>query len=305
MVQNRAAGKEGRRLAAGVVGGRVAGPGGEPAGRRRRDPVGVPGPQRWTNLPTRKDFTPLVMQLANHVARRPPVDAPAVVLADGAAEFVVNGLWGDVRAEVKKPSGGDPIPVQFERNGPRLLASFTDTSETRLLHAEREEPLPGPGTGGQRGVRRELVAGGVGLHDAEQGAAARTIAIREADFRGRHGRRGEGAPAREGRATPPRRLTCCGSSCCWPFLRTSSSWRRGAAGGRRPGRTFRERSACISARAGSWVGSMAGGAVEVVVEVRFPIAEHGLHCRGFGGSVGFLLPFVLLLSGGSEGNGSW
>ncbi len=88
-----------------------------------------PAHTRWTNLPTRKDFTPLVMQLANHVARRPPVDAPAVVLADGAAEFVVNGSWGDVQAEVKKPSGGDPVPVQFERNGPRLLASFTDTSE--------------------------------------------------------------------------------------------------------------------------------------------------------------------------------
>ena len=83
---------------------------------------------RWTSLPARKDFTPLVMQLANHVARRPPVDAPSVVLADGTAEFTVNGLWGDVKAEVKTPSGR-VVEQPFERSGPRLLGSFTETSE--------------------------------------------------------------------------------------------------------------------------------------------------------------------------------
>ena len=71
-----------------------------------------PAHTRWTNLPTRKDFTPLVMQLANHVARRPPVDAPSVVLADGTAEFAVNGLWGDVKAEVKNAVG----PADEPRN---------------------------------------------------------------------------------------------------------------------------------------------------------------------------------------------
>lgn len=87
-----------------------------------------PAHMRWTSLPARKDFTPLVMQLANHVARRPPVDAPSVVLADGTAEFTVNGLWGDVKAEVKTPSGR-VVDQPFERNGPRLLGSFTETSE--------------------------------------------------------------------------------------------------------------------------------------------------------------------------------
>ena len=87
-----------------------------------------PAHMRWTNLPARKDFTPLVMQLANHVARRPPVDAPSVVLADGTAEFTVNGLWGDVKAEVKTPSGR-VVDQPFERSGPRLLGSFTENSE--------------------------------------------------------------------------------------------------------------------------------------------------------------------------------
>jgi von Willebrand factor type A domain/Aerotolerance regulator N-terminal len=87
-----------------------------------------PAHTRWTSLPTRPDFAPLAMQLANHVARRPPVDGPSVVLADGTAEFAVNGLWGDVKAEVKTPSGL-VVDQQFERSGPRLLGSFTETSE--------------------------------------------------------------------------------------------------------------------------------------------------------------------------------
>ena len=68
------------------------------------------------------------MQLANQVARRPPVDGPSVVLADGTAEFAVNGSWGDVKAEVKTPAGRI-VDQPFERRGPRSLGSFIETSE--------------------------------------------------------------------------------------------------------------------------------------------------------------------------------
>jgi len=61
------------------------------------------------------------MQLANHVARRPPVDGPSVVLADGTAEFAVNGYG---RREGRSQNTVRRIVDQtFERNGPRLLGS--------------------------------------------------------------------------------------------------------------------------------------------------------------------------------------
>ncbi len=261
-----------------------------------------PAHTRWTNLPTRKDFTPLVMQLANHVARRPPVDAPAVVLADGDGGVrgqrpVGRRASRGQEAERRRP---DPGAVRAQRAAPAGLVH--GHVGARLLHAEREEPIPGPGSGRQRGVRREPVAGGVGLHDAEQGAAARTIAIREADFRGRHGRRGEGP--RHGRAGRRRR----GASPAVVLPAAGRFCERVLPGdvGRpaEEGRGGRSGSGARASGAGRLVGRRAwrgrgrssrGG----------PIAEHGLHCRGFGGSVGFLLPFVLLLSGGSEGNGSW
>jgi hypothetical protein len=106
-----------------------------------------PAHTRWTSLPTRPDFAPLVMQLANHVARRPPVDGPSVVLADGTAEFAVNGLWGDVKAEVKTPSGRI-VDQKFERSGPRLLGSFAEASERGYYTLDVKSKSAGQGKTG-------------------------------------------------------------------------------------------------------------------------------------------------------------
>ena len=118
-----------------------------------------PAHMRWTNLPAGPDFTPLIMQLAHHVARRPAVEAPTVVLADGEADFAVDGRWGDVRAAVTKPPrlGADgkplesdttkekPVEVKFERRGPRLRGGFADTSAPGYytLNVESTEARPG------------------------------------------------------------------------------------------------------------------------------------------------------------------
>ena len=106
-----------------------------------------PAHTRWTSLPTRPDFAPLVMQLANHVARRPPVDGPAVVLADGTADFAVSGLWGDVKAEVKTPAGRI-VDQPFERRGPRLLSSFTETSQRGYYTLDVKSKSSGQGKAG-------------------------------------------------------------------------------------------------------------------------------------------------------------
>jgi von Willebrand factor type A domain/Aerotolerance regulator N-terminal len=106
-----------------------------------------PAHTRWTNLPTRPDFAPLVMQLANHVARRPPVDGPSAASTDGIAEFTVNGLWGDVKAEIKTPSGRI-VDLPFERNGPRLLGSFTETSERGYCSLDVRSRSAGQGRAG-------------------------------------------------------------------------------------------------------------------------------------------------------------
>jgi hypothetical protein len=102
-----------------------------------------PAHTRWTSLPTRPDFTPLVMQLANHVARRPGAEAPSAVSADGAAEFSVSGAWGDVAATVKTPSGR-VVEQSFERVGPRLLGTFTETAERGYYTLDVKSTRPEP-----------------------------------------------------------------------------------------------------------------------------------------------------------------
>ncbi len=52
-----------------------------------------PAHPRWTNLPTKPDFVPLVLRLVSHLQRRPEADAPSVVAADAVAEITAALAW--------------------------------------------------------------------------------------------------------------------------------------------------------------------------------------------------------------------
>jgi hypothetical protein len=83
---------------------------------------------RWTNLPTKPDFVPLVLRLAEYVARRPEARVSPVVAAGGAAELTVSAAWSPAEATVRDPAGR-VLPLPLERAGNRLLAAFDGTSE--------------------------------------------------------------------------------------------------------------------------------------------------------------------------------
>lgn len=83
---------------------------------------------RWTNLPTKPDFVPLVLRLAAHVERRPEADVSSVVVADGSAEIGVSTSWSPAEVTVRDPAG-HLLPQALERAGARLLGAFDKTSE--------------------------------------------------------------------------------------------------------------------------------------------------------------------------------
>jgi hypothetical protein len=87
-----------------------------------------PAHTRWTNLPTKPDFVPLVLRLVSHVERRPEVEVSPVVVADGTAEVSVSNTWSPAEATVKVPGGG-LLTLPLERSGPRLLGAFERTAE--------------------------------------------------------------------------------------------------------------------------------------------------------------------------------
>jgi hypothetical protein len=87
-----------------------------------------PAHTRWTNLPTKPDFVPLVLRLTSHVEHRPEVDVSPVVVADGTAEISVSNTWSPAEASVKDPAG-HLLAQPLERSGARLLGAFERTAE--------------------------------------------------------------------------------------------------------------------------------------------------------------------------------
>ena len=87
-----------------------------------------PAHPRWSNLPVKPEFVPLVLRLAGYAARRPEVDVPAAVVADAAAEVAVNAAWAPAELTIKDPAGRS-LPQALERAGARLLGAFERTAE--------------------------------------------------------------------------------------------------------------------------------------------------------------------------------
>lgn len=87
-----------------------------------------PAHTRWTNLPVKPDFVPLMLRLAGHVEHRPEVEVSPVVVADGAAEISVSNAWSPAEARIKDPAGHLFSP-SLERSGGRLLGAFERTGQ--------------------------------------------------------------------------------------------------------------------------------------------------------------------------------
>ncbi len=91
-----------------------------------------PANSKWTNLPLKPEFVPLVLRLVSHVEHRAEVEAPAVVPPGGVAEVAVSGAWVTGMA---KPSGkvtdgaGRSTPLDFQRSATRYVAAFEGTAE--------------------------------------------------------------------------------------------------------------------------------------------------------------------------------
>ncbi len=86
-----------------------------------------PAHARWTNLPTKPDFVPLVLRLVSHLEHKPEADVSSVVVADGAAEITAVPSWDPAEATVKDPAG-HVFHKPLERSGARLVVPFDQTS---------------------------------------------------------------------------------------------------------------------------------------------------------------------------------
>ncbi len=107
-----------------------------------------PANAKWDNLPLKPEFVPLVLRLTSHVERRPEVEAPPVVPADGVAEVSVTGAWAPVTGKVTAPDNRPGPPLGFERAGSRYVATYDRTAERGYYAVEVRG---GTGNGGKGG----------------------------------------------------------------------------------------------------------------------------------------------------------
>jgi hypothetical protein len=100
-----------------------------------------PATAKWTNLPVKPEFVPLLLRLVSHAEHRPEVEAPSVVAAGSAVEFSVSGAWAPATGKVTDPQNRAG-PLTFERSASRLLATFESTTERGYYSAEVRSGRP-------------------------------------------------------------------------------------------------------------------------------------------------------------------
>lgn len=87
-----------------------------------------PMTSKWTNLPLKPEFVPLVLRLVSHIRTRAGVEGPSVVAANGVAEISVAKTWQNLQAEVVNVEG-NRLPVEFEKSVSRQVGAFNATAE--------------------------------------------------------------------------------------------------------------------------------------------------------------------------------
>ena len=87
-----------------------------------------PATAKWTNLPLKPEFVPLILRLASHLEHRPDLESPSVVAADGSAEIGVSQDWAPATGKVTDAAGRSD-PLEFQRSGTRFVGAFERTTE--------------------------------------------------------------------------------------------------------------------------------------------------------------------------------
>lgn len=86
-----------------------------------------PANAKWTNLPLKPEFVPLLLRMVNYVEHRPDVEAPSVVPADGPAHIAVASNWTPVTGKVIDAER-HAAEIVFKRADSRWVGGFENTA---------------------------------------------------------------------------------------------------------------------------------------------------------------------------------
>ena len=78
---------------------------------------------KWSNLPLKPEFVPLILRLVNYAQRRPELDVPLVASAEGVTEIAVSPEWAPATGAVVSEAGVSNA-LAFRRSDVRLVGAF-------------------------------------------------------------------------------------------------------------------------------------------------------------------------------------
>ena len=87
-----------------------------------------PANPKWSNLPLKPEFVPLVLRMVGHVRRGAELSTPSTVAPGLPAEIVLDGSWAPALGRVTDAKGR-ATPIEFERSATRLVGEFDKTAE--------------------------------------------------------------------------------------------------------------------------------------------------------------------------------
>lgn len=87
-----------------------------------------PANAKWSNLPLKPEFVPLLLRMVSHVEHRPGLESPSVVAPEGHAEIGVARDWEPVAGKVTDVAG-HTTPLEFRQSDNRWLCAVEGTSD--------------------------------------------------------------------------------------------------------------------------------------------------------------------------------
>jgi hypothetical protein len=102
-----------------------------------------PASARWSNLPVKPEWVPLVLRMVSYLERRPPLEVPAAVPADGAAPVSVVGTWAPATGQITDPAGRTSA-LALERSAARLVGAYDRTDRRGYYTVDVKSAASGP-----------------------------------------------------------------------------------------------------------------------------------------------------------------
>ncbi len=90
--------------------------------------MGVPATPKWSNLPLKPEFVPLMLRSVAYLQRPAKAQAPSVVMPGQPAPIRLTGRWTNAEVQAIDPAG-KPHAIELHRDGMHYIGAMLETEQ--------------------------------------------------------------------------------------------------------------------------------------------------------------------------------